>query len=95
MGNRTQQSCEPDSSKCLCTTLTSQPVFTNTTLYTPDNQEAYLETPQKFSVESKVLPGVHYGIHKAPFYITVSLNVCEGDNLQILKQSSMGEDIFR
>jgi len=89
MANRTQQSCETDSPKCLRTTLTSRPVFTSehTTLYT--RQPGGLPRNRKFSVESKVLSWVPYGIHKAPFDITVTLNVCEGENSQIPKQSPM------
>ena len=89
MANRTQQSCETDSPKCLRTTLTSRPVFTSehTTLYT--RQPGGLLRNRKFSVESKVLSWIPYGIHKAPFDITVTLNVCEGENSQIPKQSPM------
>jgi hypothetical protein len=89
MANRTQQSCETDSLKCLRTTLTSQPVFTSehTTLYT-GHQEAYLETESSM-LSQKCFLGSIMAFIKHLFDITVTLNVCEGDNSQIPKQSPM------
>ena len=60
----------------------------NTPLYTPDNQEAYLETESSV-LSQKCFLGSLMAFIKHLFDITVTLNVCEGDNSQIPKQSPL------